>query len=97
MHWHDPPCTLHHELHGKSADHQQGKTRRKDPGGNKNDSEHRCQNDRATPAPFLREMTDNRSAADCAKSVNDPGRCLLRDPVVPLFAEESLIHVLSSV
>src|SRR6266480_1624006 len=97
MYWHNPPCALHHELHGKSANHQQGKTRGKNPTWNQKDSEHRCENDRPTPTPFLREMTDYRSAADCAKSVNDPGRRLLRHPIVALFAEECLIHVLGPV
>src|SRR6266404_5876634 len=81
----------------ESANHHQGKTRRKNPRGNQKDPEQRCKNDRAAPAPFLREMTDNRSAADGAKGVNDPGRRLLRHAVVPLFAKKSLIHVLGAV
>src|SRR5205807_6852083 len=46
---------------------------------------------------LLLEKKNNRSAADRAKSVNDPGRRLLLHPVVALFAEERLIHVLGPV
>src|SRR5205823_8760600 len=48
-------------------------------------------------SPFLREMAENRSAADRSKCINDPGRRLLCHVVVPLFAQKSLIHVLCPV
>src|SRR5205085_9849867 len=97
MHGHDPPGALHHELHGESAYYQKGETGRKNPQRNQDDSKRSSQYYRKTASPFLREIADHRSTADCTESINDPGRRLLRISIVALFAEKSLIHVLGPV
>src|SRR5262245_19719507 len=97
MNWHNSPCALHHELHGKSADHQKRVSWRKHPQGNQHDSKRGTQNNAPTTSPLLREMTNHCSTADCAESVNDSRRRLLRHTVVTLFAENCLIHVLGRV
>src|SRR5207245_11713688 len=94
MYGNNPPGALHHELHGKPADDKKREARRKNPEGNKDYSESGSQNNRAPAAPFLRQMANHCSAADCANSVNDPCRGLLRHAIVALFTEKSLIHVL---
>src|SRR5581483_669859 len=94
MHRDDSPGALHHELHGKPADNEQGKSRRKNPEGDEDYSEDGSQNNRATASPFLRQMANYCSAADRADGVNDPSRGLLRHAIVALFTEKSLIHVL---
>src|SRR5438132_6186144 len=94
MYRNNSPGALHHELHGKPTDDKECEARRKNPEGNKDYSEYRSQNNRATAAPFLRQMTNHCSAADCANGVNDPRRGLLRHTIMPLFTEKSLIHVL---
>src|SRR5947208_17168802 len=94
MHRHNAPRALHHELNGETADHEKRETRRKNPQRNQQDAGCSTQNNRATTAPFLREMADYRSTADCTESVNDPSGRLLRDSVVALFAEKRLIQVL---
>src|SRR5438270_12972941 len=92
MYGNNSPGALHHELHGKPADDKKREARRKNPEGNKDYSEYGRQNNRATAAPFLRQMTNHCSAADCANSVNDPTRGLLRHAVAALFTEKSSIH-----
>src|SRR5689334_1805581 len=94
MHRHNAPRTLHHELHRESANYKKRETRRENPQRNQSDAKCSSQNNRAAPSPFLREMTDHRSTADCAECVNDPGSRFLCDPIVALFAEKSLVHVL---
>src|ERR1700747_224198 len=94
MHRDDSPRALHHELHGKPTDDQKREARWKNPERNDDYAEYRRQNNGATASPFLRQMTNHRSAADCTNSVNDPSRGLLRHAIVALFTEKSLIHVL---
>src|SRR4030095_16797867 len=94
MHGDDSPRALHHELHGKPADDKEREAWRENPERNKNYSKRSSENDRATAAPFLREMANHCSAADCANSVDDPTRGLLRHVIVTLFTEKSLIHIL---
>src|SRR6266542_209734 len=95
MHRHDSPGSLHHELHGKPTNDKEREAWRKNPEGNEDYSEDGSQNNRTAAAPFLRQMTNHCSAADCTNSVNDPSRGLLRHAIVALFAEKRLIHVLS--
>src|SRR6266487_6677831 len=97
MHRHNSPGTLYHELHGEPTDDKEREAWRKNPEGNKDYSEYGSQNNRATAAPFLRQMPNHCSAAYCANSVNDPSRGLLRHAIVALFTEKSLIHVLGPV
>src|SRR5882762_372759 len=94
MYGNNSPGALYHKLHGKPADDKKREARRKNPKGNKDYPEYSSQNNRATATPFLRQMTNHCSAADCANSVNDPSCGLLRHAVVALFTEKSLIHVL---
>src|SRR5437764_11077695 len=94
MHRNNSPGALHNELHGKPTDDQEREAWRKNPEGNEDYSKYGSQNNRSTAPPFLRQMTNHCSAADCANSVNDPSRGLLRHAIVTLFAEKRLIHVL---
>src|SRR4029077_1925745 len=94
MYRYNSPGALHHELHGKPTDDKKTESGGKNPEGNKDYSEYGGQNNRAPAAPFLRQMTNHCSAADCANSVNDPCRGLLRHAIVALFTEKSLVHVL---
>src|SRR3954471_10693997 len=91
MHRHDSPRTLHHELQGEPTHHQKRVSWRKHPQRNQHNSKHAAQSNAPTTAPFLRKVTDNCSAADCPKSVNDPSRRLFCHTVMALFAEKGLI------
>src|SRR5882757_5155942 len=96
MYGNNSPCALYHKLHGKPADDKKREARRKNPKGNKDYPKYGSQNNRATAAPFLRQMADHCSAAHSADSVNNPSRGLLFVAIMAPFTEKSLIHVLGS-
>src|SRR5437763_16282226 len=82
------------KCYGKTADEEKGAAGGKNPERNNDYSESGSQDSRAPAAPFVRQMANHCSAADCANTVNDPCRGLLRHAIVALFTEKSLIHVL---
>src|SRR5207249_10878340 len=95
MYGNNSPGALHHELHSKPTDDKKREARRKNPKGNKDYPEYGSQNNRATAAPFLRQMANHCSAANCANSVNNPSRGHMCDAIVALFTVQSLIHTLA--
>src|SRR6266704_5652336 len=97
MNRHDPPCALHHELHQKSADNQQGKGRRKNPKRDEDETASRSHNNRSAAAPTLRKVTKNCAAADRAQCVDNSDDRFLVYSEAALPLQKRLVEILRPV